>query len=56
MEFDVRTDFVLELAENGEILKLIKKHGSFDLDSAKFYAAQILSAVGHIHSRGVIHR
>ncbi|ORY76543.1 kinase-like domain-containing protein [Leucosporidium creatinivorum] len=48
--------YVLELAKNGELLKWIKKFGSFHLPSARFYAAQILSAVEHMHSKGVIHR
>ncbi|GAA95155.1 uncharacterized protein L969DRAFT_104645 [Mixia osmundae IAM 14324] len=48
--------FVLELAENGEILKYIKQNGSFDVISARYYSAQILSALEHIHSRGVLHR
>ncbi|KAK4699382.1 succinate dehydrogenase (ubiquinone) flavoprotein subunit, partial [Phenoliferia sp. Uapishka_3] len=48
--------YVLELAKNGELLKWIKKFGSFSLPSARYYAAQILSAVEHMHSKGVIHR
>ncbi|GAA5881585.1 hypothetical protein JCM16303_005499 [Sporobolomyces ruberrimus] len=48
--------YVLELATNGELLKWIKTYGSFDLRSARYYAAQILSAVGFMHEKGVIHR
>lgn len=48
--------FVLELANNGELLKCIKKSGSFSIDSTVYYAAQILSTVEHMHNRGVIHR
>ncbi|GAA6008515.1 hypothetical protein JCM11491_004505 [Sporobolomyces phaffii] len=48
--------YVLELAPNGELLKWIKEYGSFDLRSARYYAAQILSAVGFMHEKGVIHR
>ncbi|GAA5903047.1 PDK1 family serine/threonine-protein kinase [Sporobolomyces salmoneus] len=48
--------YVLELAPNGELLKWIKEYGSFDLRSARYYAAQILSAVGFMHGKGVIHR
>ncbi|GAA5940365.1 hypothetical protein JCM1841_003920 [Sporobolomyces salmonicolor] len=48
--------YVLELAQNGELLKLIKKYGSLDLRSARYYIAQILSAVEFMHEKGVIHR
>lgn len=48
--------FVLDLAINGELLGLIRKHGSLDLTSARTYAAQILDALSFIHERGVIHR
>ncbi|BGP51465.1 serine/threonine protein kinase [Rhodotorula kratochvilovae] len=48
--------YVLEFAENGELLQWIKKYGSFDLRSARYYVAQILSAVGFMHEKGVIHR
>ncbi|GAA5983375.1 hypothetical protein JCM11641_006050 [Rhodosporidiobolus odoratus] len=48
--------YVLELAENGELLKWIKQYGSFDLPSARYYTAQILDAVKFMHEKGVIHR
>ncbi|GAA5996534.1 hypothetical protein JCM5350_001127 [Sporobolomyces pararoseus] len=48
--------YVLELAPNGELLKWIKQYGSFDLRSARYYLAQILSAVEFMHEKGVIHR
>ncbi|EGG05391.1 uncharacterized protein MELLADRAFT_116842 [Melampsora larici-populina 98AG31] len=48
--------FVLEYAANGEILKVIKDYGSLSLDCTIFYAAEILDAIDHMHSRGVIHR
>ncbi|GJN93854.1 hypothetical protein Rhopal_006913-T1 [Rhodotorula paludigena] len=48
--------YVLEFAENGELLHWIKKYGSFDLRSARYYLSQILSAVAFMHEKGVIHR
>lgn len=53
---DTSLYFVLDLAINGELLALIKKHGSFDVDSAKRYAAQLIDTVDFMHERGVIHR
>ena len=48
--------FVLELASQGEILKYIKEYGSFDTTSARFYAAQVICAVHHMHNKGVVRR
>ncbi|KAJ9092914.1 hypothetical protein QFC21_006626 [Naganishia friedmannii] len=53
---DTSLYFVLDLAINGEILSFIKKHGSFDVESAKRYAAQLIDTVEFMHERGVIHR
>ena len=52
----VRVDYVLELARNGELLKWIREYGSFNMPAARFYAAQILSAIEHMHSKGILHR
>ncbi|GHJ84958.1 hypothetical protein NliqN6_1360 [Naganishia liquefaciens] len=53
---DTSLYFVLDLAINGELLSVIKKHGSFDVDSARRYGAQLIDTVEFIHERGVIHR
>ncbi len=48
--------FVLELASNGELLNFIRKHGSFDVVSARFYAAQLADTIDAMHRAGVVHR
>ena len=48
--------FVLELASNGEILEHIKELGSLEVDTARFYMAQVAAAIEYMHSKGVVHR
>ncbi|CAO3668446.1 unnamed protein product [Umbelopsis ramanniana] len=48
--------YVITLAPHGELLTYIKKLGSFDLPTTQFYAAEILSALEHVHAKKVIHR
>ena len=48
--------YVLDLCNGGELLGVLKKTGTFDIDCVRFYGAQILDAIHYLHSRGVIHR
>ncbi|KAF2749851.1 Pkinase-domain-containing protein [Sporormia fimetaria CBS 119925] len=48
--------FVLDLASGGELLKSLKKMGTFDVECTRFYGAQILDAIEYMHNKGVIHR
>ncbi|CAK9435369.1 uncharacterized protein LODBEIA_P00960 [Lodderomyces beijingensis] len=48
--------FVLDFAEYGELLSIIRKFGSLSEQVSKFYICQIIDAVSFIHSKGVIHR
>lgn len=48
--------FVLELATNGELLSYIKRFGSFDEATTRYYGAQLLDAIAGMHTSGVNHR
>ncbi|KAI8973042.1 kinase-like domain-containing protein [Pilobolus umbonatus] len=48
-------NFVLDLARNGELYTYIRRLAPFDLETTRFYAAELLLAIEHIHNRGVIH-
>jgi 3-phosphoinositide dependent protein kinase-1 len=48
--------YVLDVASGGELLGVLKKMGTFDVECTRFYGAQILDAIDYMHSRGVIHR
>ena len=48
--------FILDLCNGGEMLGVLKKMGSFDVDCTKFYGAQILDTINFMHSRKVVHR
>ncbi|KAA0704467.1 3-phosphoinositide-dependent protein kinase 1 [Triplophysa tibetana] len=50
------SDFGLSYAKNGELLKYIRKIGSFDETCTRFYSAEIVCALGYLHQKGIIHR
>ena len=47
---------VMNLAENGNLSSLIKMRNKFNNECVRFYSAQILLALEHIHTLGIIHR
>ena len=49
-------DFVLSFAKRGELLPHLTRVGTFDLTVTRFYAAELVHAVEHLHRVGVIHR
>ena len=48
--------FLLEYCANGELFELIKKYDRLPQDVVRFYTAQILEALDHIHGQGIVHR
>ncbi|XP_048465672.1 3-phosphoinositide-dependent protein kinase 1-like [Rhincodon typus] len=52
---DEKLYFGLSYAKNGELLKYIRKQGSFDENCTRFYSAEIVSALEYLHEIGIIH-
>eukprot|EP01096_Ripella_sp_DP13-Kostka_P001319 TRINITY_DN1156_c0_g1_i1.p1 TRINITY_DN1156_c0_g1~~TRINITY_DN1156_c0_g1_i1.p1 ORF type:complete len:569 (+),score=250.40 TRINITY_DN1156_c0_g1_i1:79-1707(+) len=48
--------FVLEYCPHGELLDYIRKNTCFSLEVARFYTAEIVSALEFMHDNGVAHR
>ena len=48
--------FVLEYAQHGELTELLSRIGAFHEKLARTYFVQLISAIEHCHSKGIIHR
>lgn len=48
--------FVIDFAENGELLNLIHKLGSLSVELSQYYAIQLIDTIKFIHKKGIIHR
>lgn len=48
--------FVLEYCPGGELFNLLQKRKRFNDDQARFYAAQMVLALEHLHSKDIIYR
>lgn len=48
--------FVLEYCPGGELFNLLAKKRRFSEDQTRFYAAQIVLALEHLHSKDVVYR
>lgn len=48
--------FGLEYAAGGELFYHMQTHGQIDVFSAKIYAAEIILALEHLHSLGIVYR
>ncbi|EKX30861.1 hypothetical protein GUITHDRAFT_55340, partial [Guillardia theta CCMP2712] len=47
---------VLELAQGGEMFKLLRRLERFEVDTAKFYCAQVILGLHHLHSMNIVYR
>jgi 3-phosphoinositide dependent protein kinase-1 len=48
--------FLMSYCCNEDIFFWLQRYGSFNIDVASYYSAQIVEALGYIHSKGVVHR
>ncbi|XP_063812992.1 protein kinase C delta type-like [Pseudophryne corroboree] len=46
----------MEYANGGDLHDLLERTGALDLNTATFYAAEIVCGLEHLHSKGYIHR
>jgi len=58
MQDQTHVHFLFDFFVGGDLLTRLRagRRGALSNDEAKFYAAEIVLAVEHMHSRGVIHR
>ena len=48
--------FVLEYAPGGELKSLLREWGMFGAERTKFYMAEVLTAIEHMHKHGIVYR
>ena len=53
---DLRLYFVMPFIRGGELYKHFLKCKRFPEQKVKFYIAQIIIAIGHLHSKNILHR
>lgn len=56
IETTLRFYIVMQYAENGSLLQLIRKEKYLPEERAKLFFSQLISAVEYIHGMGVVHR
>ena len=56
LQNEYRLYFVMPFIQGAELYKLLMKQKTFPEEVVKFYAIQIIIAVGYLHEKGVVHR
>ncbi|XP_022173270.1 testis-specific serine/threonine-protein kinase 3-like [Myzus persicae] len=51
-----RVYIIMEYAENGSLLDIIKRDGKIDDDRARKWFMELVNAIEYCHSKGVVHR
>lgn len=46
----------MPFVQGGELYKVMLDQKRFPEESVKFYAAQIILGIGHLHKKGIMHR
>jgi len=53
---DTKLYLVLDFLSGGELFFHLSKEVKFDVDRARFYCAELVLAIGHLHSKDIIYR
>lgn len=53
---EMRLYFVMPFIRGGELYKIYQAQKRFEEPQVKFYAAQMIMAIGYLHSKGIVHR
>jgi serine/threonine protein kinase len=56
LQNELRLYFVMPFINGGELFQILKKKKRLDEETIKFYSAQMVMAIGHLHSKDIIHR
>lgn len=51
-----RSDFGLTYCSSGDLLQYINDAGHFEPETVRFYAAELVEALEHLHTRRIVHR
>jgi serine/threonine protein kinase len=56
LEDDKAIGLIMKQATGGDLHQFITRFGPLTIHAARMFFAQLMSAVGHLHSQGIVHR